>query len=104
MMSMIFLVCPACLRTTKPLPICRDEVCRSICISNHIRKRMDYYGRMNSPPDLKQGHIIEAHNNLPLHLLNCLCTPCHPKVKLHGSPVLLYEIELAVVLGVEVTR
>ena len=59
---------------------------------------------MNSPPDLKQGHIIEARDDLPLHLLNCFCTPCHPKSKLRGSPVLLYEIELAVVLGVEVTK
>lgn len=70
----------------------------------HIRKRMNHNGRKNELPDLKQGHIIKACNDLPLHLLNCLCTPCHLKSKFHTPPVLLNEIQLIVILGVEVTK
>lgn len=58
----------------------------------------------NSPPNLKEGDIVEALDDFLLHLVNCCCTSCYTEAKLRGPPVLLNEIELAVVFRVEITQ
>jgi hypothetical protein len=53
---------------------------------------------------VKEGHIIEATDDLPLHLIDRCCAPCHTETELCCSPILLDKIELAVILGVEIAQ
>jgi hypothetical protein len=53
---------------------------------------------------MKEGHIIKASDDLPLHLVNCCHTPCHMETELCCSPILFDEVELAVILRVEITQ
>jgi hypothetical protein len=50
----------------------------------------------DSPLNMKEGDIIKTFNDLPLHLKDCCCTPCHMKMKLCCPSVLFDEIELTV--------
>lgn len=53
---------------------------------------------------MKEGDIIQALGDLPLHLIDSGRTPCHTESELCGTPILLDEVELAMIFGVEVTQ
>jgi hypothetical protein len=53
---------------------------------------------------VKEGDIIEAFDDYPLHLSDCRRTPCHTKAKLCCPPVLFDKVEFAMVFGVEVAQ
>jgi len=57
-----------------------------------------------SLPNVKEGDVIEALDDLPLHLINCCCMPCHSETELHHPPILFNEIHLTVVFQVEITQ
>jgi hypothetical protein len=58
----------------------------------------------DSPTNVKEGNVIEALDDLLLHLIDCCCTPCHTETELRCPPVLLDEVELTVVFGVEIAQ
>lgn len=53
--------------------------------------------------DLKVGDIIEALDDLLLHLANCCCVPCHVKTEFCHVSILFNEVQLTVVLGIKIT-
>jgi len=57
-----------------------------------------------SPPNVKEGDIIKALDDLPLHLINCCRMPCHSETELYCPPILFNEIHLTVVFQVEITQ
>jgi hypothetical protein len=56
------------------------------------------------PPDLEQHDTVKALDDSLLHLSNCLCTTCFAKLCLCSTPILLNEVELTVVFGIEVAQ
>src|SRR6267154_410351 len=57
----------------------------------------------HSPPNMKEGDIIQALDDLPLHFIDCRHTPCHMETELCCPLILFDEVEFAVILGVEIT-
>ena len=53
---------------------------------------------------MKEGDVIEGLDDLPLHLINCCCVPCHTEMELCSPPILLNEIELTMVFWVKVAQ
>ena len=60
--------------------------------------------RKSSPLDVKQWYIVKALDHLLLHLPDCRCAPHDPKSKFGSSPVLLNEVQFAVVFGIKITQ
>ena len=58
----------------------------------------------DSPSNVKEGDVIQALDDLPLHLADCRRTPCYMEMELRHPPILLNEVELTVILGVEITQ
>ena len=58
----------------------------------------------DSPSNVKEGDVIQALDDLPLHLADCHRVPCYPETELRRPPILLNEVEFAVILGVEITQ
>ena len=58
----------------------------------------------DSPPNVKKGDIIQALDDLPLHLVDCRRAPCHTETELCRPPILLDKVELAVIFRVEITQ
>lgn len=58
----------------------------------------------NKPSDMKSGDAVKAVPNSCLHLASHLQLGKIVVMSLHFAPVLLDKIELAVILGVEVTE
>ena len=54
--------------------------------------------------NLREGDIIQALNDLPLHLIDFCHVSCHMKTELCHTPVLLDEVELAMVFQVKVAK
>ena len=54
--------------------------------------------------NVKEGNIIAALNDLPLHLVNCCRAPCHTEVKLRCPPILFYKVEFTMVFGIEIAQ
>ncbi len=59
-------------------------------------------GMEDSLPNMKERDIVKAFNNLPLHLVDGCCMPCHLEMELCCSPILFDKIEFTVILGVEI--
>ena len=55
----------------------------------------------DSLPNLKEGNIIKAVDDLLLHLIHCCHAPYHTELELCCPPVLLNEIELTVIFRVK---
>jgi hypothetical protein len=53
---------------------------------------------------VKEGDVIKGLDDLPLHLIDCRCAPCHTETELCSPPILLDEIEFAVIFRVKVTQ
>jgi hypothetical protein len=53
---------------------------------------------------VKERDIIEAFNDLFLHLVNRCHMPCHTEAELYCPPVLFDKIEFIVVFGIEITQ
>ena len=51
---------------------------------------------------MKEGDVIKASDDLALHLIECCGAPCHTETELRCPPILLDEVELAVVFWVEI--
>lgn len=80
-----------------------------VCITGHIQHRDETTsGRKknmkDSPPNVKEGNIIKALDDFPLHLIDGCRTPCYTKTKLRCSPILFDEVEFAVIFWVEVAQ
>jgi hypothetical protein len=58
----------------------------------------------DSPPNVKEGNVIEALDDYPLHLIDCGRAPCHTETELCRPPVLFDEIEFTVIFGIEITQ
>jgi hypothetical protein len=52
---------------------------------------------------VKEGDVIKALDDLALYLIKCCGAPCHTEMELCCPPILLDEVELAVVFWVEIT-
>ena len=58
----------------------------------------------NGPLNVKKGDIVKAFLDSALHFLNCLGSGKDAVLSLCCTPVLLNEIELAMVLGIKVAQ
>jgi hypothetical protein len=56
----------------------------------------------HSPPNVKEGDVIEALDDLLLHLLDCCCTPCHMETELHCAPILLDKVKFTMIFWIKV--
>ena len=54
--------------------------------------------------DLNEGNTVKALLDGLLHIANCLHSGKHTVLGLHCSPILLNEIEFAMVLGIEIAQ
>ena len=53
---------------------------------------------------MKEGDIIEALDDFPLHLVDCRCAPCYTETELGSTPILFNEIEFTMVLGIKIAE
>jgi hypothetical protein len=58
----------------------------------------------DSPSDVKEGDIIEALDDLPLHLIECCRVPCHTETKLRRPPVLFDKVKFTMVFWIEIAE
>jgi hypothetical protein len=58
----------------------------------------------DSPLDVKEGDVIEALDDLPLHLIKCCHTPCHMEIKLCRPPILFDKIKFTMVFWIEIAE
>jgi hypothetical protein len=79
---------------------------RLVCITRQmmrqkgIRKKNVEHSLLN----VKEGDVIKALDDLPLHLLNCCHTPCHMEMELHCAPILLDEVKFTMIFWIKVTQ
>ena len=80
-----------------------------VCITGHMQHCDETTsGRKknmkDSPPNVKEGNIIEALNDFPLHLVDRCRAPCYTETELRCPPILFDEVEFAVIFWVEVAQ
>ena len=105
-MTVIFPVGPYSLRTWKSLAVGWNETCWSICIpAEDIKDEMWCKNMKNeSPLDLKQWNVVQACSDKLFHLINGCCMLHGTELKFCYAPVLLNEIEFAMILWVEIAE
>jgi hypothetical protein len=65
-----------------------------------IKKKRNH----NAPSNLFKGDIIKTCQHFLFHLIKGPCTASNAELKLCSTPVLLNEVQLAMVLGIEVAQ
>jgi hypothetical protein len=53
---------------------------------------------------VKEGDIIEAFFDRPLHLINRCHAPCHTETELRRPPILFDKIKFAVIFWIKITE
>jgi hypothetical protein len=103
-MAVVCSVSPNCLCAGEPLTVRQYKLRRLVCKPNQYQRNDKKTKERYSPLNLKQWYIVEAHDHILLDPIDCHRT-CHdPKSKLGSSPVLLDEVQFAVVFGIKITQ
>ena len=102
-MAMVFLVGPCCLCAGQTVTIHENKACGPVCKSAKRFQSWNKKRRGNIPLNLFKGDIIETCQHLRFHLPKSPCPASNAKLILHHTPVLLNEVELAVILWIVVT-
>ena len=53
---------------------------------------------------MKEGDVIQALDDLPLHFIDCRRAPCHTEAELGCPPILFDKVEFAVIFGIEIAN
>ena len=53
---------------------------------------------------MKEGDIIQALDDLPLHLIYCRCMPYHTETEFCCPPILFDKVDFTMVFGVKVAQ
>jgi hypothetical protein len=102
-MAMVFSVCPGCFRTAQTLAVGVDKPGSTISVTDYDKISGMNPRRRSSPLDLNNRHVVKGIFHILFHLLHVPCLWAAPIDQLRSSPVLLNKIQLAVILGIEIT-